>query len=69
MEERLCSECKKPLPDPPYKCAYCPVCRFLYGVERRSDLVSDHFPRGRDRLNERLREGFHMMDDDDSSNP
>ena len=68
MEERLCSQCGKALPDAPYKCQYCPVCRTLYGIEERSDLAGDKsFPlKGRDRFSERLRDGFEMIDDDNS---
>jgi len=65
MEERLCAECAKPLPDPPYRYRYCPVCRSLYGIEERD--FDQGFPRkGRDHLTERLRDGFKMMRDDDS---
>ena len=67
MDERLCSQCGKPLPDTPYEYPYCPVCRSLYGIEERSDLAGNKgFPlKGRDRFTERLRDGFGMIDDDD----
>jgi hypothetical protein len=49
----------------PYKYSYCPVCRAFYGIEERDG--SKAFPRkGRDRLTERLRDGFEMIDDDDT---
>ena len=77
MEERLCSQCGKPLPSPAYRYGYCPVCRSLMGIDERSDLAEKHRigknvvvkgfpPKGRDRLAERLRDGFEMIDDDDS---
>ncbi len=68
MEERLCPECKKPLPDPPYDHQYCPVYRSLYAIEQRSDLARNKGfpPKGRDRISERLRDGFKMIEDDDS---
>jgi len=67
-EERLCPGCNKPLPNPPYGHKYCPVCRSLYGIEERFDLSGKDkgFPlNGRDRIAERLRTGFEMMDEDD----
>jgi hypothetical protein len=64
MEERLCAECNKPLPDAPYKYKYCPVCRSLYAIEQRSDGQGLP-PKGRDRFTERLRDGFELIDDDD----
>lgn len=67
MEEQVCAECGKPLPDPPYEYKYCPVCRTLYGIAKRTDPAEDHPfpPKGRDRISERLREGFEIMDDED----
>lgn len=65
MEERLCAECNKPLPEPPYRYKYCPVCRSLYGVEQKSYDQGFPPPKGRDLFTERLRDGFEMMNDDD----
>ena len=67
MDERLCSQCGKPLPAMPYSYEYCPVCRSLYGIEERSDLAGHKGfpPKGRDRISERLRDGFEMTNDDD----
>jgi predicted amidophosphoribosyltransferase len=67
MEERLCSQCGKPLPDVPYRYQFCPVCRSLYGIEGRSDLTRKNrfATKGRDRVAERLRDGFEMIRDDD----
>jgi hypothetical protein len=46
---------------------YRKICRALYPIEKRSDLSTDWSfpPKGRDRMTERLRDGFQMMDDDD----
>ena len=62
MDERLCSQCGKPLPDTPYEYPYCPVCRSLYGIEERSDLAGNKgFPlKGRDRFTW-IRREFHRF--------
>jgi hypothetical protein len=66
MGERLCGECKRPLPGPAYPFRYCPVCRSLYRIEERSDLAcKDPFSQGPDPLAKRLRDGFELMDDSD----
>jgi hypothetical protein len=64
-EERLCPECGKPLPGSPYAHQYCPVCRSLYSTEMRSLDTHPFPPKGRDRIAERLRDGFEAMRDDD----
>lgn len=64
-EERLCRECGKPLPGPPYAHQYCPVCRSLYATEMRSLDAHPFPPKGRDGIAERLRDGFEAMTDDD----
>ena len=65
-EERLCLDCKRPLRAWPYEDQYCSACRSLHGVEEGYGVVrSGRFPiKGRDRVAERLREGFKMMDED-----
>jgi hypothetical protein len=66
MEEKICSECRKPFLPNSHNYDYCPVCRALFGIERRSTDDSPFPPKGRDFLTEQLRDGFTMLDDDDA---
>ena len=60
-----CSECGGLVDD--WRYMHCSACRALYPTEKRSDLSTNpNFPpKGRDRVTERLRDGFEMIDDDD----
>jgi hypothetical protein len=66
MGEKICRECGKPFLPTSYSYDYCPVCRSLFGIERRSADDSPFPPKGRDLVAERLRDGFAMLNDDDA---
>lgn len=63
-DEPRCKDCGGVLDNPRY--GYCGACRHQYGVEER-DSGSGFPVKGRDRVSERLRDGFALLDDDDSA--
>ena len=65
MEEKVCIDCGRALTDSQTK--FCSVCAPYYAT-RKSDLSGKNKgfpPKGRDRVSERLRDGFRMIDDDE----
>ncbi len=60
-----CLDCGQPFEPDSKSYKYCKSCREAYGREMQRESESFPPPKGRDRVTERLRDGFQMLDDDD----